>query len=413
MIQYGLVFALGFFAAALLALLISPILHRRVVVLTERRMRDTIALTDSEVRAEKDAARARYAGENRRLSVMLAEERRRRETTAGEHARLKDEFAKARRQLRELDGRIGELVDAGARISAELGQEQEHGASMENDVTEARHDGEAKARRIDTLVTQLGNLSARIEEMRIEIATRDTRIETMRSQIDSLRTDRQRLRDDLRRTETEAHPQTEREGETQERPDEQVDRPRSLDGRLASRIAELSDREAALERRQNDDRRSPATATTDQMDESREEISAAVDLSPEKPSDIERTETIEQTLMRAERAVGDLMGGRSERTMDRTATGAAIGHRVERLRKRHAALVDALGRERQGEDDQQLREEIAEIAAMMVDLTARREGAASPIHGILTRPDAQDATTHPSLAEHMRRRIAERSEEEG
>ncbi|MCY0148189.1 hypothetical protein OEG84_10810 [Hoeflea sp. G2-23] len=66
MIEFVLLFALGFLAAALVALIIAPIIQRRVVTLTERRMRASVPLSAAEIRAEKDMARAAYAAENAR-----------------------------------------------------------------------------------------------------------------------------------------------------------------------------------------------------------------------------------------------------------------------------------------------------------------------------------------------------------
>jgi hypothetical protein len=56
---------------------------------------------------------------------------------------------------------------------------------------------------------------------------------------------------------------------------------------------------------------------------------------------------------------------------------------VDRLRARQAALIERLLKADKGDNDAALRREIAMVAAMMVELTASRDGEASPIHNIL------------------------------
>ena len=54
MIEYALLFALGFLAATLAGLLIAPAVQKRVVKFTEKRMLATMPLSPQEVRAQKD-----------------------------------------------------------------------------------------------------------------------------------------------------------------------------------------------------------------------------------------------------------------------------------------------------------------------------------------------------------------------
>ena len=67
MIEYALLFGLGFLTAAFLVFLVSPAVHRRIVWYTENRMRATMPLSPQEVRAQKDMVRALYAAENAKI----------------------------------------------------------------------------------------------------------------------------------------------------------------------------------------------------------------------------------------------------------------------------------------------------------------------------------------------------------
>ena len=75
MIQFALLFALGFLTAIIIVLLVAPAIHRRIVRFAEDRLKATMPLSPQEVRAQKDAARAAYAAENARTQQALKRER--------------------------------------------------------------------------------------------------------------------------------------------------------------------------------------------------------------------------------------------------------------------------------------------------------------------------------------------------
>ncbi len=75
MIEYALIFGLGFLCAILLFHLIAPAINRRIVSYTEKRLRATMPMSPQEVRAQKDMARALYAAENARTRQEMDAER--------------------------------------------------------------------------------------------------------------------------------------------------------------------------------------------------------------------------------------------------------------------------------------------------------------------------------------------------
>lgn len=87
--------AIGFLAAALLAIAVMPLIHERAVRLTVRRLENGLPLSMAEIQAEKDALRADFAVSTRRLE--MANERLR------EHlARLMVSISRRDDQLRTL-----------------------------------------------------------------------------------------------------------------------------------------------------------------------------------------------------------------------------------------------------------------------------------------------------------------------
>ena len=70
-IQSAMLVALGFLAASLAALLIAPAFWARAVRLTTSRIKDSLPLTDIEIRADKDRIRAEYAIKVHKLETNL------------------------------------------------------------------------------------------------------------------------------------------------------------------------------------------------------------------------------------------------------------------------------------------------------------------------------------------------------
>ena len=100
MIESSMYFAIGFLLAVLSVLVVVPLVHRRAVRLTTRRLEATIPLSIAEVHADKDLLRAEFAMSTRRLETNVEQ--------------LKTKSAS---QLAEL-GRKGDAVN---RLKIELG----------------------------------------------------------------------------------------------------------------------------------------------------------------------------------------------------------------------------------------------------------------------------------------------------
>ena len=70
-IQSGMLIALGFLAAGLLALLFAPAFWSRAVRLTTRRIKDTMPLSEMEIEADRDRIRAEYAIKMHKLETLV------------------------------------------------------------------------------------------------------------------------------------------------------------------------------------------------------------------------------------------------------------------------------------------------------------------------------------------------------
>ncbi|MBW9065294.1 hypothetical protein JNB71_18480 [Rhizobium herbae] len=379
MIEFALLFALGFLTAAILGLLAAPAVYKRIVRFAEDRLKATMPLSPQEVRAQKDAARAAYAAENARTSQVLKRERDKTVTLmlqndavlkdarrlAGENADLHTQIADMNVEAADLRSTARQLEQTIERLKASL-------ADLERDNVKKKDD-------IRTLQRQLDHFTADLDNLKIDAVTSDTEAENLKSRIAGLRDERDNLRNELRAESARA-----RELEVRLARDET--RIRQFEAKLAKAIAANADKDNFLERRGAEIERLKA------------KIRDAGAAGPAMPVRKDKRPLAEVS------AAGGLHVDAKATADQSRPTSAAIDLSApeEAARNRAAALSERLVNSRTASHDDALREEIAEIAATMVVLTAAKEGPASPIPALLTPAGAQTDRSGKSLARRVK-----------
>jgi len=441
-IEFVLLFALGFLAAALVALIVAPIIQRRVVTLTERRIRASVPLSVAEIRAEKDMARAAFAAENARLSVDLKHNRDLLTDSVARGTRLSNELVAIRAAKLAAEQTIEERDASIRELGAELSERDVRITTLTGHFNDATRLAEARKLEMAKRDDQINRLGAEIEELRIDLVTLDTEAENFKSQIRELRDERSVLRETLKATET-----ANRDLELRLKSTDQ--RLTQAEEKLATSIATLSDRENALDRRVAEIERfrqknkelaeevraakaalksaaagARKTAASDIASQPpqrpkpdlRAVASARVPLpdssqiADEEDAEAEPQPPIEAETAAAEpaTAVAELVTPDDAEQEHLDEARISEDEKIDRLRARQSALVERLLKADKNKNDAALRREIATVAAMMVELTAHRDGKTSKIHGILkgienpTLPGSGD----PSLAARAREMLA-------
>ncbi|TDH35143.1 hypothetical protein E2A64_15655 [Pseudohoeflea suaedae] len=447
MIGFLLQFALGFLAAALIALLLAPVIHRRIVTLTERRMRASVPLSAAEVKAEKDFARAAFAAEKAKLAVDLRSERDRTSVQLKKNIRLEEKLAEAREEVLALTQKNSEASEQAGQLRSQIRERDTRLETLTGEAAKATREVKERSSEIDNLRHQINRLEGGIEEMKIDVATRDTEIENFKSQIQALRDERARLRDDLR-----SRTASGREAEI--RLKQETERANDLDARLAKAIATLSDREQSLENRSAEVARLQEEKARLSIDlkEVTDDLKAAEKQRKALEKDIAKAEAASERERKAnERAVAKAEAQaekdatrdaasvtpirksqgtpEAEASENRPARPQADNMRpaertspakgklreadearsdeelIEHLRLRQTALAEQLKKADKPGGDAALRNEIAEIAALMIDLTVRRDGKNGPITRILSGNEDQIDGAGMSLAARARARM--------
>ncbi len=145
MVQMIMLAALGFLFASLLALVVAPAFHARAVRLTTKRIRDSLPLSEAEMRADKDLMRAEYAVKVHQLEKQIDQSK------LSAHRQFID--------INRRDAALKRLRDESERLQADLEENQ-------------------NARRVleQTINDRLPKLEGRLDEARGLIRARDQEI---------------------------------------------------------------------------------------------------------------------------------------------------------------------------------------------------------------------------------------------
>jgi len=207
MIENLVVFALGALVATLFALLVIPVTWRRAARLIEQRIRATTPLTMAEIQSEKDAIRADYAVQLRKVEVRLDQAKRQAAQREIEISRrdsaiteLQTELASRTETIGDIEAREEELKGNVLALERQVSlqtaslKEKQMAISAANDALRARTEEltgsteAADSRKVEvaSLTTQLENYKGRVAEMRAELAARSIAAEGHASEVDEL-----------------------------------------------------------------------------------------------------------------------------------------------------------------------------------------------------------------------------------
>lgn len=345
MIQNILFASLGFLCAGLLALIAAPALWRRAAALERKRMEATLPLSFDEMQAEKDRVRADFAMSVRRLEMNV-------ESLKEKSASQRIEIDRARQELRDAAGECDRLNVAltglqqeAADLRAQLSWHDEERRGLSEQIAKADALLEEKQAEIERLEGLYEEASLVSSSRDVEIANRDTEMERQR---DEIRNEREKRK--------------EAEAEARQAKAEQKDFADALRTER-KRVTELQSKIEAM---------AVAPAAP--------EPSEAGDEGPR-----ERARTL---------------AAASEQKRLQSRLTALVRENKKLRRQIESGDADG-GRPREGE--LQLREQLIELAAEVVSLTAAIEGPDSPVDKAIAAAGEPAREGEPaSLAERIR-----------
>lgn len=373
MVQSILFFVLGFLTAGFVVLLIAPSVWRRAVSVTRQRVEAKLPMTLDEIRADKDSLRAEHAMALRKVEVKLKSSQEKLLTQAVELSRSREAQKAIATDHATKDRTVSELEAARGSLNQDISKRDEQIKALAAQLVEAEDMLEKRAQEIEEIGRLYDEASLSSSNRQIELVSRESQMGKLSDDMSALRN--QHKSSDLRLAELEADNKAVREALKAE-----TKRAGELDRKLQQMVSSLSDRDDKLERREAE------------LGRLRESELARVRDQLKGPQGVPEAATVNGTAQAMER----------ERLEGRLTT-------LTRENKRLKVELSKAGRGKSSPgEDSQLREQMHELAAEVVALTARLEGADSPIakalagSGDARTPVSGDTPAVISLADRVR-----------
>lgn len=366
-------------AAALVVMLVAPAIHQRIVLYTENRLKATMPLSPQEIRAQKDMARAVYAAENARTTQELIREREKSIALKLSNEQLGHEAGRLVAENQDLHAQINEMSVEAAEFRSRIRRAELEADNLKEALKRTEENIVAKGLEIEAQSKRLRLMASDIDNMKIEASSRETEIENLKMRVQTLRDEREELRRETKLL-------TKRAKDAELRLSQEEHKLLRLDDRLARQMSESVDKDATIDRRLKEIARLKQNlkAANGQLRQVAKTLRGANLPVP----DFKESEVVEEELLETVPAPPAVL-----------APEIDIERLAEELRHRHTALTERLLKAKSPANDDALREEIADIAAKMIVITAAREGDGSPIPGLLRSKSVKGTNTRPSLAE--------------
>ena len=379
MIQSILFFSLGFLTAGFLALMVAPAIWRRAVSLTRRRLEASLPLSVNEIQADKDRLRAEFAMSTRRLEMSIKSFRDKASAQIIEINRNREELRRLAEERAQRDKTITELEARAGDLRVELKSREEQLQRLGGRLAETEKVLEDRAREVERLGQMYDEATLSASNRQIELVARESEFDRMAGNVGTLQNERKEAERRLREMAAESRA-------AQQALKDERKRAAELDRKLERMTATVSDREDKLARREKElarirDEVKTASFGSNDLDSKLTQAQAdRVKLEAE----VAELQLQLSTLLSGgdvDKAVASLQQER-DRQAERLAT-------LVRENKKLRSELEAIERSKADDwnverrDSALLREQINDLAAEMVHLTAMIDGSNSPITQIL------------------------------
>jgi chromosome segregation ATPase len=377
MIEPIMYFGIGFLVAALIGLIVVPLVHNRAVRLTMRRLEAATPLSMAEIQADKDQLRAEFAMSTRRLEMSVEQLKAKSTSQLAELGKKGDAINRLKVELGDKTAAIFALEARDKALRDQLRVTEEEFSVKTTTMHEAQRALSDKEADLARMMGDLNEQSTLADSQKIEIVALRTQIEALKERLDGASNELRAVEDrrDAERVELKAA--------TQELQDE-----RGKVENLGRRITELEqhlaaqNREAEILGRRAQDLETRLGEQSRLLNQSefelkhvRQEVDAARQLETE----------LRTTIIELEgRANSVSQGLRSENTQLQTA----VAH-IKEERDRFARELATMKRETEEAwaservENALLRERINDVAAEVARLASALEGPNSPIDSLL------------------------------
>jgi chromosome segregation ATPase len=387
MIEPIMFFGIGFLVAALIGLVVVPLVHSRAVRLTMRRLEAAAPLSMAEIQADKDQLRAEFAMSTRRLEMSVEQLKTKSTSQLAELGKKGDAINRLKAELGEKTAAIFALEARDKNLRDQLRATEEEVAVKTGAMHDAQRALADKQSELAKLLSALDERSTLADSQKIEIIALRTQVEALKERLDNAGNELKAVEDrrDAERVELKAA--------TQELSFER-DRVENLGRRIAeleqhllaqTKEAEILGKRAQdLENRLGEQSRLLSQSEFE-LKHLRQELEAA------RKVEAELRTTIIEIEGRSSSATQNLK-------TENAQLQATLAH-VKEERDRFARDLGAMKRETEEAwaservENALLRERINDVAAEVARLASALEGPNSPIDALLAAETSRERVT--------------------
>ncbi len=392
MIEPIMFFGIGFLVAALLGLVVIPLVHGRAVRLTMRRLEAATPLSMAEIQADKDQLRAEFAMSTRRLEMSVDQLKTRTTSQLSELSKKSDAINRLKVELGEKTATIFALEARDKSLRDQLRASEEEFAVRNAAVQDAERALADKEGELAKMMGELDERSVLADSQNIEIVALKTQVEALKDRLSDAEKEVKTTEDRV------VHERIELKEATAELAAE-----RGKVENLGRRVSELEQQliaqttEAEMLGRRAHDLETRLTEQSRALAESEFELKQLR----------EQIGTARGTESDLRAAIAELDGKAASATESLKAEKAQLAAELERTneeRVRLAREVTDMKRETEQAwsservENALLRERINDVAAEVARLASALEGPNSPIDAILAAETARDTATMPVAA---------------
>lgn len=362
--------------------MVAPAIWGRAVALTRKRIEASVPLTMNEVQADKDQLRAEFAMSTRRLELSVKNFREKISRQMAEITQNREELVRLSTDRDEKNETITGLEAKSSQLRADMKRQEEALNRLATEQIDAQAALDKKTKELERLSFQSQDALEIANTRKIELVARDTEIGTLGDKLNEYRREQKDLK--LFSRELELECKALQESLKQER--KRFAETEKKNERLTSQV---SDREERLERREKEIarmREQLKSSTVDGHDVDKRLIDAA-------GTRLALEAEVAELTARLASLLGNAKGGDIEQAFRKLEEDREkLKRRVQTLTAEKKAIEDklfegqtAIAANWDGErrDTAVLREQINDIAAEMVRMTAALDGPNSPITAAL------------------------------
>lgn len=396
MIQSVLFFLLGFLCAGFLALMVAPAVWRRALVLTRKRIEASVPLSPAEIQADKDRLRAEFAMSTRRLEMGQ-------KTLRDKATAQMIEIDRNREQLRQLAAQHAERAKAAAESEARGDELRTDLSRREGQIRQLGDKLAEVERMLEQRTLDMDKLGRMYDEATLISSKRQIELVARESEVDKLAGDVSLISSERKDNDRRLHEVVAENKVTRTALEVATLKVDDLEKELERLMASLADRDEKLDGRERE--------LVRLREKIRDSMRKGKDVEPVDNDEARTAANGGGPGMRMSVLHSGASGGDTEKTVamlkeDRDRLEARLTALTRTNRKLRTDLASQGRSKSEAPDDGNalLRDEIYDLAAEMVSMTAALEGPESPIGKALAVPapeaDPRDKIT--SLADRVK-----------